>query len=149
MVVKTPAKMMESKVGFKTVGIGANVRTTLVNALAEGRTVTGMANAIRQLREDPQRFVFCFMAPSSVEQDSGAHMQEVLLEAFCFEHDIYIIKVDSAEKLSRLVQSNELAWCALVQKGPKKETRSENILIDHCELYWDEPAKPVIKLPEK
>lgn len=147
MVVKT--KTMESKVGFKTVGIGASVRTTLVNALAEGRTVIGMANAIRRLREDPQQFVFCFMAPSSVEQDSGSHMQQVLLEAFCFEHDIYIIKVDSAEKLSRLVQSNELAWCALVQKGPKKETRSENILIDHCELYWDEPLKPVIKLPEK
>lgn len=138
---------MESKVGFKTVGIGASVRTTLVSALAEGRTVIGMANAVRELREDPQQFVFCFMAPS--EHDSGSHMQEVLLEAFCFEHDIYIIKVDSAEKLSRLVHSSELAWCALVQKPPRKESRSENILIDHCELYWDEPAKPVIKLPEK
>lgn len=93
MVIKTSdsAATMESKVGFKTVGIGASVRTTLVSALSEGRTVIGMANAIQQLREDPQQFVFCFMAPS--EHDSGSHMQEVLLEAFCFEHDIYIIKV--------------------------------------------------------
>ncbi|XP_065086259.1 growth arrest and DNA damage-inducible protein GADD45 alpha-like [Ochlerotatus camptorhynchus] len=150
--------MMASKAGFKTVGIGQNVRSTLVKAHAESRVVVGMANAIRSLTENPNNYQFCFMVPPQ-HNDSGAHMQEVLLEAFCFENDIYIIKVDSAEKLSRLLGSSDLASCALVNKPINHSTtnagselqfsRSENILIDHCELHWDEPVKPIIKLPEK
>ncbi|XP_058457739.1 growth arrest and DNA damage-inducible protein GADD45 alpha-like [Malaya genurostris] len=152
MVVSTKPALMMSKVGFKTVGIGANVRSTLVTASADKRVVVGMANSIRSLTEEPNRFVFCFMVAPEVN-DSGAHMQEVLLEAFCFENDIYIIKVDSAEKLSRLLGSSCLESCALVRKshseGEDCYSRSENILIDYCEFYWDEPVKPVIKLPEK
>ncbi|XP_055537591.1 growth arrest and DNA damage-inducible protein GADD45 alpha-like [Wyeomyia smithii] len=152
MVVATESTPVMSKVGFKTVGIGANVRSTLVAAAAEQRIVAGMANAIRSLTEKPHEFVFCFMVQPKAN-DSGAHMQEVLLEAFCFENDIYIIKVDSAEKLSRLLGSTCLVSCALVRKSdPTNEdcySRSENILIDHCEFYWDEPVKPIVKLPEK
>ncbi|XP_055629400.1 growth arrest and DNA damage-inducible protein GADD45 alpha-like [Toxorhynchites rutilus septentrionalis] len=153
MVVVKESIPTYSKVGFKTVGISLNVRTTLVAALAQHRVVVGMSNAIRSLTEEPQKFLFCFMAPTKFP-DSGTHMQQVLLEAFCFENDIYIIKVDSAEKLGRLLGSSSLASCALVRKcpcssGEDKYTRSENILIDHCEFYWDEPTKPVIKLPDK
>lgn len=159
VATKTDSIMMASKAGFKTVGIGQNVRSTLVKAHAESRVVVGMASAIRSLAENPNNFLFCFMVPPK-HHDSGAHMQEVLLEAFCFENDIYIIKVDSAEKLSRLLGSAELASCALVSKprnhssaakaGSEPQfSRSENILIDYCELHWDEPVKPVIKLPEK
>ncbi|XP_055601546.1 growth arrest and DNA damage-inducible protein GADD45 alpha-like [Uranotaenia lowii] len=150
-----------SKAGFETVGIGSNIRTTLIAAAAERRTVIGMTNAIRSLRDEPQNYIFCFIA-SSKQPDSGAHMQQVLLEAFCFENDIYIIKVDSATKLSRLLGSTsniQPASCVLVQKsrvgiGVSENSnntfsRSENLLIDHCEFYWDEPNKPVIKLPEK
>ncbi|XP_021695984.1 growth arrest and DNA damage-inducible protein GADD45 alpha [Aedes aegypti] len=145
---------MISKAGFKTVGIGQNVRSTLVKARDEARVVVGIANAIRSLTENPSNFLFCFVAPPK-QHDSAAHMQEVLLEAFCFENDIYIIKVDNADKLSRLLGSSDLAGCALVSKPHSSSdteeefSRSENILIDHCELYWDEPVKPVIKLPEK
>ncbi|XP_062549563.1 growth arrest and DNA damage-inducible protein GADD45 alpha-like [Armigeres subalbatus] len=151
----TECNKMTSKAGFKTVGIGQNVRSTLVKARSDKRVVVGIANAIRSLAENPNNFLFCFMAPPK-HHDSAAHMQEVLLEAFCFENDIYIIKVDNAERLSRLLDSSELASCALVSKPQalSKQTgeefsRSENLLIDHCELYWDEPIKPVIKLPEK
>lgn len=146
---------MTVKAGFKTVGIGQNARSTLVQAHKEARVVVGISNAIRSLSENPDNFLFCFVAAPK-QQDSTAHMQEVLLEAFCLENDIYIIKVDSAEKLSRLLGSSDLAGCALVSKRPSSSdseeeefSRSENILIDHCELYWDEPVKPVIKLPEK
>ncbi|XP_053684421.1 growth arrest and DNA damage-inducible protein GADD45 alpha-like [Sabethes cyaneus] len=157
MVVATKESIpIMSKTGFKTVGIGANVRSTLVAASAEHRVVAGMTAAIRSLTEEPHKFVFCFIVQPKAN-DSGAHMQEVLLEAFCFENDIYIIKVDSAEKLSRLLGTACLVSCALVRKADSITSsssedcysRSENILIDHCEFYWDEPVKPVIKLPEK
>ncbi|XP_050075786.1 uncharacterized protein LOC126563203 [Anopheles maculipalpis] len=155
MVVKASddIKMVEVN-GFHTVGIGASARKALLSALEDKRLVVGLASAIRSLAANPEQYNFCFLAPSS---ESGSHMQEVLMEAFCFEHDIYIIRVDSADKLSRLVQSPVIASCALVRKLPAKMARrmnnafrrSESILIEHCELYWDEPHKPVIKLPEK
>uniref|UniRef100_A0A182NHP0 Ribosomal protein eL8/eL30/eS12/Gadd45 domain-containing protein n=1 Tax=Anopheles dirus TaxID=7168 RepID=A0A182NHP0_9DIPT len=159
MVVKSSSgydgMMMEAQ-GFHTVGIGSSARKALLSAREEKRLVVGLTNAIRSLTDNPDSFNFCFLAPT--DDRSGSHLQEVLLEAFCLEHDIYIIRVDSADKLSRLVQSPVLASCALVRKLPPKVVRrmnsafrrSESILVEHCELYWDEPHnKPVIKLPEK
>uniref|UniRef100_A0A182P9V9 Ribosomal protein eL8/eL30/eS12/Gadd45 domain-containing protein n=1 Tax=Anopheles epiroticus TaxID=199890 RepID=A0A182P9V9_9DIPT len=149
-------KVMEAN-GFHTVGIGASARKALLSALEDKRLVVGLNSAIRSLAANPDLYNFCFLAPIDDHGESGSHMQEVLLEAFCLEHDIYIIRVDSANKLSRLVQSPVVASCALVRKLPAKTIRrmssafrrSESILIEHCELYWDEPHKPVVKLPEK
>ena len=80
-------------------------------------------------------------------------MQEVVLQAFCFESDIYIIKLDSAEKLTRIVGCEHEVTCALIQKHfhnqAKKFSELESCLIDHCEDFWDEPIQPIIKLPEK
>uniref|UniRef100_A0A182Q0A0 Ribosomal protein eL8/eL30/eS12/Gadd45 domain-containing protein n=1 Tax=Anopheles farauti TaxID=69004 RepID=A0A182Q0A0_9DIPT len=156
MVLKASddGKMMEAY-GFHTVGIGSSARKALLSAREEKRLVVGLTSAIHSLTENPDNFNFCFLAPT--DDRSGSHLQQVLLEAFCLEHNIYIIRVDSADKLSRLVQSPVLASCALVQKLPTKVVRrmnsafrrSESILVEHCELYWDEPHKPVIKLPEK
>uniref|UniRef100_A0A182X6G4 Ribosomal protein eL8/eL30/eS12/Gadd45 domain-containing protein n=1 Tax=Anopheles quadriannulatus TaxID=34691 RepID=A0A182X6G4_ANOQN len=158
MVLKASdeGKTMESN-GFHTVGIGSSARKALLSALEDKRLVVGLASAVRSLAANPELYNFCFLAPFDDHGESGSHMQEVLLEAFCLEHDIYIIRVDSADKLSRLVQSPVVASCALVRKLPPKMLRrtnsafrrSESILIEHCELYWDEPHKPVIKLPEK
>uniref|UniRef100_A0A182WIT8 Ribosomal protein eL8/eL30/eS12/Gadd45 domain-containing protein n=1 Tax=Anopheles minimus TaxID=112268 RepID=A0A182WIT8_9DIPT len=158
MVLKASdeGKMVETN-GFHTVGIGSSARKALLGALEDKRLVVGLGSAIRSLTANPDQFNFCFLAPTEDHGESGSHMQEVLMEAFCLEHDIYIIRVDSADKLSRLVQSPVIASCALVRKLPAKMARrtnnafrrSESILIEHCELYWDEPHKPVIKLPEK
>uniref|UniRef100_A0A4Y0BQ70 Ribosomal protein eL8/eL30/eS12/Gadd45 domain-containing protein n=1 Tax=Anopheles funestus TaxID=62324 RepID=A0A4Y0BQ70_ANOFN len=158
MVLKASdeGKMVEAN-GFHTVGIGSSARKALLSALEDKRLVVGLASAIRSLATNPDQYNFCFLAPIEDHGESGSHMQEVLMEAFCLEHDIYIIRVDSADKLSRLVQSPVIASCALVRKLPPKMVRrmssafrrSESILIEHCELYWDEPHKPVIKLPEK
>ncbi|XP_050090368.1 uncharacterized protein LOC126574289 [Anopheles aquasalis] len=139
---------------FHTVGIGSSARKALLQALQENRLVVGLTNAVRSLAKEPDQFTFCFMAPA--QEDS--HLQEVLLEAFCLEHDIYIVRVDSAYKLSRLVHSSVIASCALVRKIPKKLTgkasnsfrRSyHSILVEHCELFLDDPHKPIVKLPEK
>lgn len=155
MVVKTSYDWNMAS-GFHTVGVGSSARKALLSALEEKRLVVGLPSAIRSLGAEPDQFSFCFLAPLE-NDESGGHLQEVLLEAFCFEHDIYIIRVDSADKLSRLVQSPVVASCALVRKLPAKMMRrmssayrrSVSILVEHCELYWDEPHKPVVKLPEK
>ncbi|XP_058066283.1 uncharacterized protein LOC131215905 [Anopheles bellator] len=124
--------------------IGATVRQTLQCANRESRAIVGLSESIHALSKTPEEFLFCFLATGT------DHMHEVLLEAFCFEHDIYIIKLDNADKLSRTLGSTQLASCALVQKrGPETVTLAEDELVDYCEAHWEEPIKPIVKLPEK
>ncbi|XP_050090369.1 uncharacterized protein LOC126574291 [Anopheles aquasalis] len=123
--------------------LGLVVRQTLLCANRENRAVVGLSESIHALSRKPQKILFCFLT-SSID-----HMHEVLLEAFCFEHDIYIIKLDNEEKLSRTLGSNQLESCVCVQTADTKYiTADESELIDYCEAQW-EPVKPIIKLPEK
>lgn len=184
--------------------VGVTAKRALLVANIEERVVVGLSDAIQALAKTPEEFLFCFMAPPK-PGDSATHMHEVLLQAFCFEHDIYIIKVgfiilftiqqppppkllatfhlklicihlkqrhafinsptlslsslpkqiDSAEKLSRLLGSTTLQSCALVQKTMSADhqheilSKVEDQLVDYCEEHWEDPVKPVVKLPEK
>lgn len=145
------------------INIGEVVQQILLEAQKESRVISGLNNASKYLKEtdNPEHSLFFFIAPS-IAGDSLTHMQEVVLQAFCFESDIYIIKVDSAEKLSFILGSKRSDTCALVQRSAVKDlgnnvdeldfgtfTKIENLLIDHCEEFWSEPIQPVIKLPEK
>ncbi|XP_041773601.1 uncharacterized protein LOC121594427 [Anopheles merus] len=131
--------------------IGATVRRALVAASREDRAIVGLSESINALSKTPEDFLFCFLAASG---NPANHMHQVLLEAFCFEHDIYIIKVDSAEKLSRMLGTPRVESCALLQKS-WSEGRTETItdvedqLVDYCEEHWEAPVKPIVKLPEK
>ncbi|XP_053676375.1 growth arrest and DNA damage-inducible protein GADD45 gamma-like [Anopheles nili] len=158
MVLKaTDGGMAVESNGFHTVGVGSSARKALLSALEDKRLVVGLSSAIRSLSADPDQYLFCFLAPAEDHGACGGHMHEVLLEAFCLEHDIHIIRVDSASKLSRLVQSPVVASCALVRKFPLKVIRRmnsatrryESVLMEYSALYWDKPHKPVVKLPEK
>lgn len=79
--------------------IGATVRRALVAASREDRAIVGLSESINALSKTPEDFLFCFLAASG---NPANHMHQVLLEAFCFEHDIYIIKVGSVARSTRL-----------------------------------------------
>lgn len=134
--------------------IGETIVAILAEAQKENRLICGLNNALQHLKETdcPEHSLFFLVAPSAA--DSLAHMQEVVLQSFCFENDIYIIKLDSAEKLKSILGLDNTVTCALVQRlthhGKKeKYTKLETNLIDHCEDFWDELIQPIIKLPEK
>ncbi|XP_055537590.1 uncharacterized protein LOC129725604 [Wyeomyia smithii] len=140
--------------GVECAPIGVTAKHALLLANIEKRLIMGLSDAINSLAKTPEEYLFCFMAPPQ-PGDSATHMHEVLLQAFCFEHDIYIIKVDSAEKLSRLLGSSSLQSCALIQKNwsPDHQTellsKAEDQLVDYCEEHWDSPIKPTVRLPDK
>jgi growth arrest and DNA-damage-inducible protein len=148
---KTFKKMV---IDTKCEDIGATAKNVLSLASLECRVVMGLPAAVKSLSKTPEDYLFCFITPPQ-KGDCVSHMNEVLLEAFCLENDIYIIKVDSPTKLSRLLGCTELQSCALIQKSwdPLQEaellTDAEDALVDFCEEHWMVPAKPVVKLPEK
>lgn len=132
--------------------IGRTVRSALMKAQTESRLIVGLGSAIKVLSKAPEGSLFCIMAEPQAG-DSATHMHEVLLEAFCYENDIYVIKVDSADKLSRILNMNTLETCCLVQKtwtGDNENdsfNKLESLLVDHCEDCWNMPQQPIIQLP--
>ncbi|XP_055387068.1 growth arrest and DNA damage-inducible protein GADD45 alpha [Condylostylus longicornis] len=131
--------------------IGRTIKNALLKSQSESRLIVGLSAAIKVLSSAPEGSLICILAEPKLG-DSGTHIHEVLLEAFCYENDIYVIKVDSAEKLSRILGKSTTESCCLIQKiwtddGTEQLTKSENILVDHCEANWDSPTQPVIKLP--
>lgn len=145
------------------VTLGEAVKRILIEANEESRLICGLSKVSEYLNstEYLDHSLFFFIAPSS-KSDCLTHMQEVLLQSFCFENDIYIVKLDSSEKLNKILGSDRCDTCALVQRSAISELKSlddpidldkftklENILVDNCEEFWTEYVQPIIKLPEK
>lgn len=144
-----------------TNGIGCITTKALRNAKQQHRLIVGLSQAIKTLSNDPEDTMFCILAQPK-PGDSAAHMQVILLEAFCYENGIYTIKVDDTEKLSNIVGAPKLENCVLMQRY-KHDTPANNNnqplklkffdleerLIDHCEDYWDTQHKPIIRLPDE
>lgn len=92
------------------------VQTVLSVAKRAQRITLGFSDAIKLLSSSPEEAQFCFLAEPK-RGDSATHMHEVLLQAFCYEHGIYIIKVDSGRKLanaSGTLSADET--CVLIRK---------------------------------
>lgn len=143
--------------------LGEAVKQILIEANDESRLISGFSKVSEYLNttEFIEHSLFFFVAPST-KSDNITHMQEIILKSFCFENDIYIVQLDSAEKLNEILGSGRSDKCALVQRSAVKDLKSindlvdldkftklENILIDNCEEFWSELVQPVIKLPEK
>ncbi|XP_026491894.1 growth arrest and DNA damage-inducible protein GADD45 alpha [Vanessa tameamea] len=138
------------------------IRTVLRRACVEKRLTIGLLPAIQYLSKNTNGALFCLTA-AAPPGDSATHMQEVLLQAFCDENDIYVIKVDSENKLKRLLGFCKTPMdfsCILVHypyADPFSDSQeidlsilseAEKDLIDHCDTNWG-TQMPVIKLPEK
>lgn len=143
-----------------TNGIGSICSTALRNAKQQDRLIVGLSQAIKTLSNDPEDTMFCILAQPK-PGDSAAHMQVILLEAFCYENGIYTINVDDTEKLSTIVGAPKLENCVLMQRFKHQTDINNNQplklmffdleekLTDHCEDYWDSQHKPIIRLPDE
>lgn len=133
--------------------IGSTVRSALLLAMKENRLVLGLLDTVKTLANEPEDSLFCIMAQPEIG-DSATHMHEVLLEAYCYENGIYIIKVDNSSKLCRIIGTAQMESCVLVQKSMSGDCETEHYsdvedsLIDHCEAHWDATIQPIIQLPE-
>lgn len=78
---------------FSRSPISQCIKTVLRRACVEKRLTVGLLPAIQYLSTNSNRALFCVTAEAP-PGDSATHMQEVLLQAFCVENDIYVIKVN-------------------------------------------------------
>lgn len=143
--------------------MGSCMRKALLQAKIEKRLVVGLSQIVRCLVQDQLDIpIICTMTPPKTD-DYATHMNEVLLKAFCLENDIYIIQLDSAEKMCRFLDTPKLESCALIYANPSGDsdcegsfldqdyqlTKFERKLVDYCEDHWDDSENTTIRLPEK
>lgn len=136
------------------------VQTVLSVAKSAQRLTLGFSDAIKLLSNAPEEAQFCFLAEPK-RGDSATHMHEVLLQAFCYEHGIYIIKVDNGQKLAHVVDTLASdVKCVLVRRrrnednsddatiGTTSIASEEDILVNFCENSWNDNDYRIVKLPE-
>ncbi|XP_066996437.1 growth arrest and DNA damage-inducible protein GADD45 gamma [Anabrus simplex] len=145
---------------FNRKKLGKNVWAVLRQAQAEKRLTCGLLPAIKLLEHDPDRALFCILSQSG-PGDTARHIHTVLLQAFCYENDIHILKVDSAERVNELVHGKGKhpridSSCLLVhQPGGSRDAENSELLLTECEkelvkfcdTTLDMFPQPVIKLP--
>lgn len=163
IVSKFSNKMVQcdkNREAMATKPIGEIVQTVLSVAKSAQRITLGFSDAIKLLSNTPEEAQFCFLAEPK-RGDSATHMHEVLLQAFCYEHGIYIIKVDSGRKLAHAVATSNGTLisdvtCVMIRKrsdGTMDDATpmpgsDEDVLVNFCENSWNDNDYHIVKLPE-
>uniref|UniRef100_A0A8C5EJC4 Growth arrest and DNA damage-inducible protein GADD45 alpha n=1 Tax=Gouania willdenowi TaxID=441366 RepID=A0A8C5EJC4_GOUWI len=141
----------------------------LTAALAQGCLTVGVYEAAKSLNVDPDNVVLCILAADGEDvQDVALQIHFTLIQAFCCENDINILRVNNTRLLAELLGGGGGGGGAGKQTGGSTEP-----LDLHCVLVtsppsssWKDPALskvnrfcresrcmdqwvPIINLPER
>ncbi|XP_064607231.1 growth arrest and DNA damage-inducible protein GADD45 alpha-like [Liolophura sinensis] len=90
------------EMGKPDVSVNSALRTTLNQARAEGRMTQGAYECAKLLELDPDGVMLCLLPVVTNPQDVTVVIQHTLMEAFCWEHDIPLLKVSSPKNMVEL-----------------------------------------------
>ncbi|CAN9503210.1 unnamed protein product [Ophioblennius macclurei] len=133
----------------------------LTSALSQGCITVGVYEAAKSLNVDPDNVVLCILATDDEDvKDVALQIHFTLIQAFCCENDINILRVNNTRRLAEILD------------GGAKQTGGEPMDL-HCVLVtsppsssWKDPALsklnrfcresrcmdqwvPIINLPER
>lgn len=112
--------------------LGEVVRDLIIVARNDDRLTCGVASSVKLLEMNSDVVMMCIL-PVDPNQPVTVGIQQTLIEAFCWESDICLMKVDSTEKLANLIRAddsngNEQDYkdycCVLVQCPSSESTTS-------------------------
>lgn len=146
-------------------------KAILLEAHAQNRITYGIYESGKQLESDPDDVMLCVL-PSYSGAEATLHIHLTLIEAFCLEVGIQVVKVDDVESLRKLLSSKfersisrrsededdtEDAYeddvermdynCLLVEFPDGSLSPSEEKLLDYCTYHVDEEL-PAFRLVE-
>ncbi|CAI9727093.1 Hypothetical predicted protein [Octopus vulgaris] len=152
-------KPMQSK-ERNNMDIGQALSELILKSKSEGRLTCGVASSVKLLEMGPDFVLLCIL-PVDRNQSVMVSIQQTLVEAFCRDNDINLVKVDSTDKLSALVRyedpnDNEdyRDYCCVLVQAPtscaeKCEFRKMNqSIVDYYNsVFVDWESEPIIELP--
>ncbi|XP_076441483.1 growth arrest and DNA damage-inducible protein GADD45 alpha-like [Babylonia areolata] len=90
----------------ESLAIGLALREAVWQAQEQGRLRCGVMECAQLLEIDPFNVMMCVMPVSGPDDVSGI-IERTLIEAFCHEYQIRLIKVDSVNKLRKVLEGRE------------------------------------------
>ncbi|KTG22656.1 hypothetical protein cypCar_00025002 [Cyprinus carpio] len=119
---------------------------------------SGQDNAAATGDSDPDSVAFCVLATDEeYECDIALQIHFTLIQAFCFDNDINIVRVNDIERLANIVGSNQDeepkdVHCILVT-SPSADSLKDSAL-ERLGLFCEESRNvyewvPTITLPER
>lgn len=85
--------------------LGKTLVKVLVKAKDGGRVTSGVFECANQLATAPDHVMLCLL-PGSTPHDIVSSIQRKLIEAYCLENDILVVKVNNCEKLCSLLEND-------------------------------------------
>lgn len=139
--------------------VGDALRDLLTQAGQEGRITCGLYDSGKILETNPEGVMLCIL-PDNVSVDVTMHIHFTLIQAFCWENDVRLVKVDSSDKLAKVlggvttsvtVNDNERSGrgdfnCVLVQYPTSEVSEAEEDVMMYHKKTCDVTPQPVIPL---
>ncbi|XP_056587149.1 growth arrest and DNA damage-inducible protein GADD45 gamma [Triplophysa dalaica] len=132
---------------------GKSLSEALLSAKVEGRLTVGVYECAQIMNEDPDSVSFCVLATDDFECDVALQIHFTLIQAFCFDNDISIVKVNDLKRLRNLVGAKgQDAHCVLITNPT--EDSWEDPALEKLHLFCEESCSyndwvPEITLPER
>ncbi|XP_052090484.1 growth arrest and DNA damage-inducible protein GADD45 beta-like [Mytilus californianus] len=140
------AVFMESQRNVNNIGFA--LKKLLVKAQEDGRIVVGVYECAQILQNSPETVRLCLL-PEMAETDVTVQIHHKLVEAFCWENDIEVVKVDSLKKMEKVLIGEEVEGngieCVLIQNA-KTDGSADEFINNYYSMLANQ--SPVIDLPE-
>ncbi|XP_076005651.1 growth arrest and DNA-damage-inducible, gamma a [Genypterus blacodes] len=137
---------------------GAALEELLVAAKKQEYLTVGVYESAKVMNVDPDSVAFCVLATDAeYECDIALQIHFTLIQAFCFDNDINVVRVNDIERLADLVGTDESgepkdAHCILVTSPSADPWKDPSL--DKLGLFCEESRSvydwvPAITLPER
>uniref|UniRef100_A0A672RVR3 Growth arrest and DNA damage inducible gamma n=1 Tax=Sinocyclocheilus grahami TaxID=75366 RepID=A0A672RVR3_SINGR len=147
--------LLSTSIQTKMVNEGKSLAEALLSAKAEGRLTAGVYECAKIMNADPDSVSFCLLATDDFECDIALQIHFTLIQAFCFDNDISIVRVNDLKRLNALVGAKgqlEDAHCVLITNPA--EDSWEDPALEKLHMFCEESRSynewvPEITLPER
>ncbi|XP_077088805.1 growth arrest and DNA-damage-inducible, gamma b, tandem duplicate 1 [Siphateles boraxobius] len=136
---------------------GQALEEVLLSAKANDYLTIGVYESAKIMNVDPDSVSFCVLAmDEDFECDIALQIHFTLIQAFCFDNDISIVRVNDMQRLSEIVgdepEQFEDAHCVLITNPA--EDSWEDPALEKLHLFCEESRSynewvPEITLPER
>ncbi|XP_077593397.1 growth arrest and DNA damage-inducible protein GADD45 gamma-like [Stigmatopora nigra] len=135
--------------------IGKSLKEALLGAQSENRLTVGVYESAKIMTEDPDSVSFCVLAvDEDFEGDIALQIHFTLIQSFCFDNDISIVRVSDKQRLAEIVTDGskqlEDVHCVLITSPT--ESTWEDPSLEKLHLFCEESRRlndwvPEISLP--
>ncbi|XP_073400853.1 growth arrest and DNA damage-inducible protein GADD45 alpha [Dendrobates tinctorius] len=143
----------------KMESVGSALEKVLRKAKVQRTITIGVYEAAKLLNVDPDNVVLCLLATDKAEdQDVALQIHFTLIQAFCCENDINILRVSNMSRLAEILGGADKAGepadlhCILINNPHASQLKDPaiNQVMSFCKesRYLDQWV-PVINLPER